>query len=108
MINNERVLTIFEALLIVTGYTRLDLCQRYAVRAEKRLAQNILIQMLWKAVRQKEIITITGINRNAISEVCNRPLSGTEKVLTAAVWNCYLKLMLPPPKPKVNGTATEE
>src|SRR5437762_729425 len=91
----ERIKTIYESLLIVTGYTRNELNERYAMSSEKRIAQNVLLRMLLQNLSRTEVIGITGSNGNTISNIRSHEPSPIEAILYTIVKSLYAVLMLP-------------
>lgn len=89
----ERIKSIYESLLVVTGYTRNELSERYAISSDKRIAQNVLVRMLLRNLKQSDVVRITGINGNAVAKIKYTDPSHIEAIIYKVVWSLYTALM---------------
>ncbi|MCY7363625.1 MAG: hypothetical protein LH629_16385 [Ignavibacteria bacterium] len=89
----EQVLTIFESLLMLTGFSRCELCEEYAEEPKLRTAQNVMINALLKIVPLSEVKHITSYKSRLIHEIYRYSLSSKEIILFNKVWDLYIMLM---------------
>jgi hypothetical protein len=89
----EKIKSIYESLLVVTGYTRNELNERYSISSDKRIAQNILVRMLLRILKQSEVARLTGINGNAVAKIKYSDPSRIEAIIYKIVWSLYTALM---------------
>ena len=89
----EQIKSIYQAVLLETGFIRLELKGPLSGNSEKRLAQKILIRMLSRVLPELEIQKMTNINLEEIEQIQMNEFSLPEANMYNLAWRSYIGLM---------------
>lgn len=104
----ERILTIYESLLMTTGYARMELIDMSGSDEEIIPAQRVMVKLLSKILQTDEIRKITGFKGTEILAIVKMKLNEKERALYNLSWDLYVRMKRDQIKQKVkNGIIRE-